>query len=100
MVMPHGRRNYSKASDMSKANMFPYPQLDHVLPHCKCVMKCCSKCSRVNLPYQEIDDQYNDTRPSICFHIYHLIASCSTHGRIPLTEKNCCECKQDSASKK
>ena len=51
-VMPHGRHIYSKASDMEKSKMCVYPQPDHALPHSKCVMQCCGKCTSVNLPYQ------------------------------------------------
>ena len=51
-VMPHGRHIYSKASDMSKANICAYPHPDHALPHCKCVMKCCAKFPRVNITDQ------------------------------------------------
>ena len=67
--------------------MYAYSGSDHALPHWKCVMRCCSKSQSINLPDQETDDQYYNTSPSICFHIYNLIASCSTHGRLPLTEK-------------
>ena len=45
------------------------------------------KISSVNLPDQEIDDQYSETSPSILFHIYHIIALCSTHERLPLNDK-------------
>ena len=64
-----------------------YPQSDHVLPHWKCVFWCCAKCPNVNIPDQEIDDQYSDIRPSIRFHNYHIIARCTTHGRLQLTDK-------------
>ena len=52
----------------------------------------------VNISDQETDYQYSHTSPSIRFHIYHIIARCSTHGRIPLNEKKCRKCKYDSAS--
>ena len=98
-VMPHGRHIDAKDSDMAKATMFVYPQSDHALPHWKFVMQCCAKCPSINTPDQETDDQYSNTSPSICFHIYHIIARCPTHGRLPLTDKKMyCKCKQDSAS--
>ena len=79
--------------------MCAYPQSDHALPHWKCVLRCCSKCPGVNFPDQETDDQYSGTRPSIRFHIYNLIARCTTHGKLPLNDKKiCCMCKQDSTS--
>ena len=67
--------------------MCSYPHSDHALPHWKCVMQCCAKFPCVNLPDQETNDQYSDTIPSILFHIYHLIARFTTHGRLPLNDK-------------
>ena len=81
-VMLHGHRIYSKVSDMAKATMYAYTQSDHELPQCKCVLQFCAKCSCVNIPDQETDDKYSDTRPSIRFHIYHLITCCTTHRRL------------------
>ena len=76
-----------------------YPKSDHTLPQCKCVFQCCAKCPIVNFSDQETDNQYSDTRPSIIFHIYHIIALCTTHGRIQLNDnKLSCMCKQDSSS--
>ena len=85
--MPHGSHICAKASDMEKAKMCEYSQLDHELPHCKCVVRCCAKCPRINLSDQETDYQYPDTSPSIRFHIYNIIESCTKHGRLPLTDK-------------
>ena len=61
--MTYGRRIYAKASDMKKATMCEYPQPYHALTHNKCVMRCCAKFLCVNLPDQEIYDQYSDTSP-------------------------------------
>ena len=82
--MPHRRHIYAKASDMAKAIMCSYPKSDNSLPHCKGVLQCCAKCLCINLPGQKIDNQYSDTTPSIRFYIYHIIACCNAHGRIPL----------------
>ena len=100
-VMPHGHYIYAKSSDMEKSTMCAYPQSDHELPHWKCVLRCCAKSPIINLPDQETDDQYSNTSPSINFHIYHIIARCTTHGRLSLTDtKICRKCKQDNASGK
>ena len=88
--MPHGRRIYAKAYYMEKSTMCAYSQSDHVLPHWKCVLQFCAKPPIINLPYQETDDQYPDTSPSTRFHIYHMIASCTKHVRLPLTNKTIC----------
>ena len=61
--MSHGRHIYTKASDIVKAKMCSYPQSYHPLPHCKCVMQCCSKFLSINIPEQESDNQYTDTIP-------------------------------------
>ena len=63
--MPHGRHIYAKAYDITKEKMCAYPHLDHSLPLWKCVMGYCAKCLSVNIPDQEIDDQYSNTSPSI-----------------------------------
>ena len=99
--MPHGSHIYAKASAMSKATMFACPHSYNALPHCNCVILCCSKFTGVDIPDQEIYYQYSDTTPSIIFHIYHLIARCSTHGRLPLNDKNICrKFKHNSDSEK
>ena len=97
--MPPGRHIYAKAYDMAKATICVYPQSDHSLPHYKCVMQCCDKFPSINLPDQVIDDQYHNTIPSISFHMYHIIALCTTHGKLLLTDKEIVhKCKQDTAS--
>ena len=79
--MPHGRHFFAKAYDMAEATMFAYPQSNHAFPHWKLVFRCCAKCSCINLPDQETDTHYSDTTPSMRFHISHIIARCTDHGR-------------------
>ena len=67
--MPHGSHIYSKAYNMEKVTMCTYPQYAHVLPHWKCVLRCCAKCPSINLPDQETENQYSEITPSIRFHI-------------------------------
>ena len=74
--MPHGSHIYAKASDMANATMCTYPQSEHALPHCKCVLWCCVDSPCINIPEQETTKKYDD--------IYHIIGCCTTHGRIPL----------------
>ena len=98
-VIPHGRNIYAKASNMSKSTICAYSQSYHALPNWKCVLRCCAKCPGVNFPDQETDIQYSNTSPSIRFHIYHLIARCTTYVRIPLNDKIFFrKCKQDYVS--
>ena len=85
--MSHVRHIHAKAYDMAKARMCAYSQSDYALPNWKCVLIYCAKYPIINLPDQEIYYQYPDTSPLIRFHIYHLIARCKKHGRLPLTEK-------------
>ena len=57
------------------------------------------KFSIIIIPDQEKDAQYPDTSPSISFHVYHLIALCTKHDRILLTEKKLFhKCQQDTTS--
>ena len=89
----------AKAYDMAKGKICSYPQLDHALPHWKCVLRYFAKFPVVNLPDQETDYQYSNTSPSIRFHSYHIIVRCTTHVRLPLTDKESCrKCKHGSAS--
>ena len=99
--MPHGRHIYAKASDTTKAKMCEYTQSDYAQPHRKCVLQCFANCPCINLTNQETDNQYSETTPSIRFHIYHIIARSTVHGRISLKYKKiCCMCKQESSSEK
>ena len=97
--MPNVRHIYAKAYYIAKEKMCAYSQSDHALPHWRYVLRYCAKCPSINIPDQETDDQYPDTSPSIRFNIYHLIARCKKHGRLPLTDKICfCKCQQDTDS--
>ena len=97
--MQHGHNIHDKAYGMAKAKMCAYPQSDHVLPQWKYVLQCFSKCPSINIPDQETGYQYPNTSPSIRFHVYHIIAHCTKHGRLPLTDqKSCRKCQQYSDS--
>ena len=50
-------------------------------------MRYCTKCPITNLTDQETDDQYSNNIQSIFFHIYHIIACCTAHGRLRLNNK-------------
>ena len=86
-VMPHGRHIYAKSYDMEKATMCTYPQYDHSIPHWKRVLLCCANIPCINIPDKETDNQYSETKPSIWFHIYHIIGRFNDHGRIPCKNK-------------
>ena len=57
--MPHRCHIYAKEYDMTKATMCAYPQSDHALPHCKCVLRCCADCPCINLTDQETENHYS-----------------------------------------
>ena len=100
-VMPHGHHIYAKSSDMANATMCAYPQSYNSLPHRKGVLKLCANYTCINLPEQEIYNQYSDTTPSIQFHIYHIIGCCTSRRRIPLKDKKICrKCKHESSTDK
>ena len=97
--MPHGCHIKAKAYYTAKAKMCAYSQSYYALLHWKFVFLYCVKCPSINLPDQETYDKYPNTSTSTCFHIYHLIAPCTIHGRLPLTEnKSCCKCQHDNVS--
>ena len=67
IVMPHGRHIYDKAYDMENATMCAYIQSDHALTHWKCVLRCCSDCTCINLPDQETDKNRKKQHPQLGF---------------------------------
>ena len=69
---------------MAKATMCTYPQSDHALTHWKYVFRCFAECPCINLPDQETYKINEETTPSIRLQIYHIIARCTAHGKIPL----------------
>ena len=85
--MPHGRHIYAKAYYMAKATMCDKSQSDYALPHWKCALRSCAQFPSINIPDQETDDKNTNPSPSIHFHIYYLIARCTKHGRLPLSNK-------------
>ena len=87
IVMPHRRHIYAKAYDTTKATICDNSQSNNTLPHWKCVLRCCAQCPSINIPDQESDDNHPNPSTSICFHIYHLIARCTKHGRLLLSDK-------------
>ena len=50
--MPHGRHIYAKTSDIANVTMCTYTHYDNVLPHWKCVLRCCAEFTCINLPDQ------------------------------------------------
>ena len=93
--MPNGRHIQAKSSDMAKATMCTYPQSYHALLQWKFALRCFDDCTFINIPDQETDKKYEETTPSIRFHIYHIISRCTAHGIIPLKDKKICYmCKQ------
>ena len=89
-VMPHGRCISAKAYHIANTTICDNSQYDNLLPHWKCVFRCCAQCPSINIPYQETDDNHHNPSTSICYHIYHLITRCTNHGKLPLSDKNNC----------
>ena len=97
--MPQGRHIYAKEYEMKKATMCANSHSHNVLPHWKCVLRCCSQCTSIDITDHEIDDKHPKPSPSIIFHIFHTIERCKTHDRLPLSNKKSCqEFQQDTAS--
>ena len=99
--MPYGQYIYTKSYDMAKSTMCAKSQSNHALPHWKYVLQCCAQCPSINITEQETDSNYPNPSTSICFQIYHLILSCTTHNRLLLTDKKSFrECQRDTSSEK
>ena len=88
--MSHGRHIYAKEYDTEKETMCANSQSNHALPQWKCVLRCCAQCHSINIPDQETYDNHLNPSTSISFHIYHLIARCTNHSRLPLSNKKSC----------
>ena len=99
--MPHGRHIYAKVYDIAKATICANSQSDHLLLHWKYVLRRCAQYPSINILDQETDYKHPNPSPSIHFHICHLVARCTKHGRLPLSDKKSCqECQHDTASVK
>ena len=48
--MQHGNHIFNTSSDMVMATMCAYPSSEYLLPHWKCVLRCCAKYPRIDLP--------------------------------------------------
>ena len=66
-MIPHGRYIYAKASDMKKTTICTYPQSNHALPHCKCVLRLFAECPCINLPDQETNKNIKRQHPLLGF---------------------------------
>ena len=49
-VMPHGKHMFQKSSDMAIEIVCAYLSSTCVLPHWKCVLRCCAQYTRIDLP--------------------------------------------------
>ena len=98
-MIPHGYNICAKSYDMSKAKTCEYSQLDHALPHWKCVFQYCAQFQSIIIPDLETNHKHLNPSASFRFQIYHIIAHCKKHGRILLTESKLCrKCQQDTNS--
>ena len=89
-VIPYGNHIYATAYDMDMATMFAYQPSHNELTQWKYVLSFCSNFPRIDLPVQELDMTHSNTSPEIRFHISHLIAHCTVHGRRLMDENKFC----------
>ena len=66
-VIPHVSHIYAKASSMANATMCTYTQSEYVLPHWKCVLRCCAECPCINIPDQETTKKMMKQHPQLGF---------------------------------
>ena len=52
-IMPQGKHMLKTASDMDMTTMCAYPPSRNALPHLKCVLHCCEKFPRIDIPSTE-----------------------------------------------
>ena len=72
--------------------MCAYPTSQHSFLHLIFMLHCCSNFPHIDHPDQESDRHHSNASPTIFFHIYHLIAWFTVHGRRPLYEKKIVAC--------
>ena len=65
--MPHGCHIFAKASDIANSTMCIYPQSDHALPYCKCLLSCCADCTCINIPDQDTNKNMTKKHPQLGF---------------------------------
>ena len=79
--MTHGRHTLKIASDIAMATLCAciYTSSKYALTQWKCFLRCCEKCSCIDLPSTKSDQKNSNVSPKISFHVYHLIARCTVH---------------------
>ena len=90
-VMPHKNNVFKTASYMDMAKMCANPSSKYALPHCKCVLYCCVKCSRIDFQSPESYQHNSNVIPNICVHVYQFISSCTVIDRHPFNENKQCQ---------
>ena len=91
-VIPHVKHVFKTASDIAMATMCAYPSFKNSLPHWKFVMRCCAKCSCIDVTSPESDQNKSNVSSTIRFHVYHIITCCTVHGRQTLTKRDSVNC--------
>jgi hypothetical protein len=91
VVLPNGNTWHSKPKfALSEVMCELVAPTGH--PHWKCVTRKCEQCPTYPIPLEENKPGEND--PTIRFHVYNLITSCTQHGVLELRAKVCERCEE------
>ena len=82
-LRPHGCNIHNSATYMSMAKHYTCTYTHHGLPHWKYVLRSCDKLPNIVIPSQDENKYITNTWPTIIFHVYRNISSCTVHGRHP-----------------
>ena len=94
-ILHNNKLIHERAKDAALSTMCPFldPALD--LPHWCCVLQCCKDCPSLFIPPQE--QESSSSVPTISYHVYKTVATCSIHGQRPFGEiQDCTECLKES----
>ena len=80
-VIPHGVNKQKTAMIMDMETACTFPSGKHVMPHCKGLLLCCSKCPSLVIQVEEYNWADKNMCPIISFHVYRFISLFKVHGR-------------------
>ena len=80
---PHGCHRYNTDTGMAMSTLCSCYSTHHVPPNWKCVLHCCNKSPIIVIPSQEKNKDTTNMFPTIRFHVYRNVSSCTVYDRYP-----------------
>ena len=89
--MTHGKHIFNIASDMDMSTVCAYESSKYALPHWKCVLRCCSQFTHIDIPITESYHKNSNVSPTKHFCEYQTISRCIVYGGHPFNKKKQCQ---------